>query len=46
MRRLARRRHRYDDTDTLAEIEAVRTEYKDGESVTIDEYVANRSEQR
>ncbi|MEH1816322.1 MAG: hypothetical protein V7K26_16550 [Nostoc sp.] len=35
-----------DDADTLAEIEAVRAEYKDSESVTIDEYVANRSEQR
>ncbi|MEH1913460.1 hypothetical protein [Nostoc sp.] len=35
-----------DDAETLAEIEAVRAEYKDGESVTIDEYVANRSEQR
>ncbi|MEH2037181.1 hypothetical protein [Nostoc sp.] len=35
-----------DDAETLAEIEAVRAEYKDGESVTIDEYLANRSEQR
>ncbi|MBE8986586.1 hypothetical protein [Nostoc sp. LEGE 12450] len=35
-----------DDADTLAEIQAVRAEYSDGESVTIDEYVANRSEQR
>ena len=35
-----------DDAETLAEIQAVRTEYKDGESVTIDEYLANRSEQR
>ncbi|RCJ37118.1 hypothetical protein A6769_13525 [Nostoc punctiforme NIES-2108] len=35
-----------DDADTLAEIKAVRAEYKDGESVTIDEYFANRSEQR
>ncbi|MEH1950529.1 MAG: hypothetical protein V7K77_26750 [Nostoc sp.] len=35
-----------DDADTLAEIEAVRAEYNDGESVTIDEYLANRSEQR
>lgn len=26
-----------DDADTLAEIEAVRAEYKDGESVTINE---------
>ncbi|MEH1829501.1 MAG: hypothetical protein V7L22_29895 [Nostoc sp.] len=35
-----------DDAETLAEIEAVRAEYNDGESVTIDEYLANRSEQR
>ncbi|MEH2063230.1 MAG: hypothetical protein V7K50_13370 [Nostoc sp.] len=35
-----------DDAETLAEIQAVRTEYSDGESVTIDEYLANRSEQR
>jgi hypothetical protein len=35
-----------DDAETLAEIQAVRAEYKDGESVTINEYVANRSEQR
>ncbi|MBD2505760.1 hypothetical protein H6G91_00330 [Nostoc muscorum FACHB-395] len=35
-----------DDADTLAEIEAVRAEYSDGESVSIDEYLANRSEQR
>ncbi|MFN6460278.1 MAG: hypothetical protein RMZ41_000330 [Nostoc sp. DedVER02] len=35
-----------DDADTLAEIEAVRAEYKDGESLSIDEYLANRSEQR
>ena len=34
-----------DDAETLAEIQAVRAEYKDGESVTIDEYLANRSEQ-
>ncbi|MEH2446404.1 MAG: hypothetical protein V7K18_11635 [Nostoc sp.] len=32
-----------DDAETLAEIQAVRTEYSDGESVTIDEYLANRS---
>jgi hypothetical protein len=31
-----------DDAETLAEIQAVRTEYSDGESVTIDEYLANR----
>ncbi|MEH2257049.1 hypothetical protein [Nostoc sp.] len=35
-----------DDAETLAEIEAVRAEYSNGESVTIDEYLANRSEQR
>lgn len=35
-----------DDAETLAEIEAVRAEYKNGESVTIDEYLANRSKQR
>ncbi|MHC5937297.1 hypothetical protein [Nostoc sp.] len=35
-----------DDAETLAEIQAVRTEYSDGESVTIDEFLANRSEQR
>ncbi|MEH1838284.1 MAG: hypothetical protein V7L20_05880 [Nostoc sp.] len=35
-----------DDAETLAEIQAVRTEYSDGASVTIDEYLANRSEQR
>ncbi|MBW4684216.1 MAG: hypothetical protein KME40_03790 [Komarekiella atlantica HA4396-MV6] len=35
-----------DDAETQAEIQAVRTEYSDGESVTIDEYLANRSEQR
>ncbi|MBG1262685.1 hypothetical protein [Nostoc commune] len=35
-----------DDAETQAEIQAVRAEYNDGESVTIDEYLANRSEQR
>ncbi|MBN3963619.1 hypothetical protein [Nostoc sp. NMS8] len=35
-----------DDAETLAEIEAVRAEYKDGEFVTIDQYLANRSQQR
>ncbi|QLE51461.1 hypothetical protein FD724_27545 [Nostoc sp. C057] len=35
-----------DDAETLAEIQAVRAEYSDGESVTIEEYLANRSEQR
>ncbi|MEH2312241.1 MAG: hypothetical protein V7K35_12760 [Nostoc sp.] len=32
-----------DDAETLAEIQAVRAEYSDGESVTIDKYLANRS---
>ncbi|MEH2049278.1 hypothetical protein [Nostoc sp.] len=32
-----------DDAETLAEIEAVHTEYSDGESMTLDEYLANRS---
>jgi hypothetical protein len=35
-----------DDAETLAEIQAVRAEYKDGESITIDEYLANRSNQK
>ncbi len=35
-----------DDAETQAEIQAVRAEYSGGESVTIDEYLANRSEQR
>ncbi|MBC6435813.1 hypothetical protein FM036_42125 [Nostoc sp. HG1] len=35
-----------DDAEALAEIQAVRTEYKAGESVTIEEYLANRSDQR
>ena len=35
-----------DDAETQAEIQAVRAEYRDGESMTIDEYLANRSEQR
>ncbi|MEH2171070.1 MAG: hypothetical protein V7K41_31335 [Nostoc sp.] len=35
-----------DDAETLAEIQAVRAEYSNGESVTIDEYLANRLEQR
>ncbi|MEH1927942.1 hypothetical protein [Nostoc sp.] len=30
-----------DDAETQAEIQAVRAEYKGGESVTIDEYLAN-----
>ncbi|MBN3943781.1 hypothetical protein [Nostoc sp. NMS9] len=32
-----------DDAETLAEIQAVRAEYKDGEYVIIDKYLANRS---
>jgi hypothetical protein len=32
-----------DDAETLAEIQAVRAEYKDGESVTINVYLANWS---
>lgn len=35
-----------DDAETQAEIQAVRAEYSGGESVTIDEYFANRLEQR
>lgn len=35
-----------DDAQTQAEIQAVRAEYKDGESITIDEYLANRSNRR
>ncbi|MEH2372779.1 hypothetical protein [Nostoc sp.] len=35
-----------DDAETEAEIQAVRAEYSGGESVTIDEYLANRLEQR
>ncbi|MCC5660454.1 hypothetical protein LC608_26440 [Nostoc sp. XA010] len=35
-----------DDAETLAEIQAVRAEYNNGESVTINEYLANGSEQR
>ncbi len=35
-----------DDAQTQEEIQAVRTEYTDGESMTIDEYLANRSIQR
>ncbi|MBW4673624.1 MAG: hypothetical protein KME52_06280 [Desmonostoc geniculatum HA4340-LM1] len=34
-----------DDAETLAEIQAVRAEYKDGESITIDEYLTKRSHQ-
>ncbi|MCC5600482.1 hypothetical protein [Nostoc favosum] len=32
-----------DDADTLAEIQAVRAEYSDGESITLNEYLANWS---
>ncbi|MBN3894953.1 MAG: hypothetical protein HWQ41_06705 [Nostoc sp. NOS(2021)] len=35
-----------DDAETQAEIQAVRAEYSGGESVTIDEYLANCLEQR
>ncbi|WP_244329199.1 hypothetical protein [Tolypothrix sp. PCC 7910] len=35
-----------DDAETLAEVQAVRAEYRDGESITIDEYLANRSNQK
>ncbi|MEH2386975.1 MAG: hypothetical protein V7K14_14610 [Nostoc sp.] len=35
-----------DDAETQAEIQAVRVEYSGGESVTIDEYLANCLEQR
>jgi hypothetical protein len=35
-----------DDAQTQAEIEAVRAEYRNGEFITIDEYVANRLDQR
>ncbi|MCC5648681.1 hypothetical protein LC609_02295 [Nostoc sp. XA013] len=35
-----------DDAETLAEIQPVCAEYNNGESVTIDEYLANRLEQR
>ncbi|BAY75204.1 hypothetical protein NIES25_16220 [Nostoc linckia NIES-25] len=34
-----------DDAETLSEIQAVRAEYRDGESMTIDEYLAKRSHQ-
>ncbi|AUB40285.1 hypothetical protein COO91_06294 [Nostoc flagelliforme CCNUN1] len=32
-----------DDAETLAEIEEVRAEYSDGESMTLNEYLANWS---
>jgi len=32
-----------DNAETLLEIQAVRAEYRDGESMTIDEYLANWS---
>ncbi|MEH2158282.1 hypothetical protein [Nostoc sp.] len=32
-----------DNAETLAEIEAVRAEYSDGESMTLNEYLANWS---
>ena len=34
-----------DDVETQKEIEAVRAEYAVGESITIDEYINNRSNQ-
>ncbi|KYC40913.1 hypothetical protein WA1_25190 [Scytonema hofmannii PCC 7110] len=34
-----------DDAETQAEIQAVRTEYALGEYMTVDEYLANRSNQ-
>ncbi|MBC1240254.1 hypothetical protein [Nostoc sp. 2RC] len=34
-----------DDAETFSEIQAVRAEYRDGESMTIDEYLAKRSHQ-
>ncbi len=34
-----------DDLETKKEIQAVRAEYADGESITIDEYLTNRSNQ-
>ncbi|MBD2682050.1 MULTISPECIES: hypothetical protein [Nostoc] len=35
-----------DNAETLSEIQAVRAEYRDGESMTIDEYLAKRSHER
>ncbi|UKP00128.1 hypothetical protein [Nostoc sp. UHCC 0870] len=35
-----------DDAETQAEIQAVRAEYRNGESITIDEYLAHRSDHR
>ncbi|MDZ8108825.1 MAG: hypothetical protein RM338_24825 [Nostoc sp. DedQUE12a] len=32
-----------DDAETFSEIQAVRAEYRDGESMTLDEYLANWS---
>ncbi|MEH2145922.1 hypothetical protein [Nostoc sp.] len=32
-----------DDAETQVEIQTVRAEYREGESLTIDEYLANRS---
>ncbi|MBX9255515.1 hypothetical protein H1Q63_16500 [Desmonostoc muscorum CCALA 125] len=32
-----------DDAQTLSEIQAVRAEYRDGEAMTLDEYLANWS---
>ncbi len=35
-----------DDAETLAEIEGIHAEYKDGDSITIDEYIAHRLDQK
>ncbi|QSJ20895.1 hypothetical protein JYQ62_21025 [Nostoc sp. UHCC 0702] len=35
-----------DDAQTQAEIQAIRAEYKDGDFITVDEYLANRSDQK
>jgi hypothetical protein len=35
-----------DDEETQREMQAVRAEYKNGEFMTLDQYVANRSEQK
>lgn len=35
-----------DEAQTQTEIQAVRAEYKDGDFMTVDEYLANRSDQK
>ena len=35
-----------DDAQTQAEIQSVRAEYKDGDFMTVNEYLANRSDQK